>query len=114
MKKKKTSAVSKTRLKVGDEVVVIAGKFKKSTGKILAKSLEKGQVWVQGVNLRKKFMRPSQENPKGGAIETEGPVHISNVMFYDGKLKKGSRLSAGKNKAGKKVRIAKRSNKEID
>ncbi len=100
----------KTKLKVNDEVIVIAGKHKGKRGKILFIDRLGDRVIVQGVNLRKKFIRPSQENPQGGMIEIESPIHISNVMYYDPKLKKGVRLGF-KYEDGKKIRVI-RSNKQ--
>ncbi len=104
----------KTRLKVDDEVVVISGKNRKARGKILALDKEKGRVVVQGVNLKKRFSRPTQENPKGGRVEIEAPIHISNVMYFDAKAKKGTRLKIGQDKNGKRVRLSVTSGKEID
>lgn len=104
----------KTKLKRGDEVIVIAGRAKGQRGEILAIDREKGRVWVKGVNLRKRFERPTQENPKGGVVEREASIHISNVMIYDPKAKKGSRIRMGFNKDGKKVRILVKSNTELE
>lgn len=104
----------KTKLKINDEVIVISGKHKKSRGKILAIDKSRGRVIVQGVGLRKRFTRPSQENPKGGVVEIESPIHISNVMFYDSKTKKGSRIRMGQDKNGQKVRVSVSSGKEVD
>ncbi|MCS6984201.1 MAG: 50S ribosomal protein L24 [Leptospiraceae bacterium] len=104
----------KTRLKRGDVVVVIAGKAKGQKGEILAIDREKGRVWVKGVNLRKRYERPTQENPKGGVVEREASIHISNVMIYDPKAKKPSRIRMGVNKQGKKVRILVKSGTELD
>lgn len=100
----------KTKLKVNDEVVVISGKHKGKRGKILFIDRLGERVVVQGINLRKKFIRPSQENPQGGVIEVESPIHISNVMYYDSKLKKGVRLGF-KYEDGKKIRVI-RTNKQ--
>jgi large subunit ribosomal protein L24 len=82
----------KTRIKVNDEVIVIAGKMKSRKGKILAVDRERGRVIVQGVNLRKRFLRPTQENPKGGTVDMESPIHISNVQILDSKTKKPTRI----------------------
>lgn len=66
-------------LKVGTEVVVIAGSQKTKSGKITSINRNKETVTVEGVNLRKKAVKPNGEN-EGGIIEFEGPIHISNVM----------------------------------
>lgn len=97
---------TKTRLKVKDEVIVIAGKNKKSRGEILKIDREKKQIVVKGVNLRKRFARPTQENPKGGIIEIEMPIALSNVQLYDSKEKKQTRISYAADKAGKKARFS--------
>ncbi len=104
----------KTKLKIGDEAVVISGKSKRSRGKILAMSLKSGKVLLQGVNMKKKFSPPSQEMPQGGLIEMEFPVHLSNIQFWDAKSKKPTRLCYQVNKEGKKIRVAVKSRTEID
>jgi large subunit ribosomal protein L24 len=105
----------KTKLKVNDEVIVISGKHKGKRGKILYIDRLRERVIVQGVNKIKKYVRPTQENPQGGQIEIEAPIHISNVMFYDPKLKRGVRIGY-KFEDDKKIRVArgKGGNKEID
>ncbi|MDH5720364.1 MAG: 50S ribosomal protein L24 [Spirochaetia bacterium] len=113
-KLKNIKAPIKTRLKVNDEVVVIGGKSRKQRGKILAIDKKRGRVIVQGVNLRKRYARPTQENPKGGILEIESPVHISNVSYYDAKEKKAAKIRMSIDKAGKKVRISSASGKEVD
>ncbi|MDH4200451.1 MAG: 50S ribosomal protein L24 [Spirochaetia bacterium] len=102
----------KSRLKVNDEVIIISGKTRGQKGKILAMDLQRGRVIVQGVNLRKKFLRPTQQNPKGGSVEMEAPMHISNVQMLDSKSKKPSRIRM-QVKDGKKLRIAVKSDKEL-
>ena len=94
----------KTKLKKDDEVIVISGSEKGKRGKIIHIDQEKGKVFVQGIKKKKKFQRPSQENPKGGSIEIETSIHISNVMYYDSKNKKGVRLGF-KSQDGKKTRV---------
>ncbi|MBL8035518.1 MAG: 50S ribosomal protein L24 [Leptospiraceae bacterium] len=96
----------KTRLKVKDEVIVIAGKHKKSRGEVLRIDREKKQVVVKGVNLRKRFARPTQENPKGGVVEIEMPIALSNVQYYDSKEKKATRIAYIDDKGGKKARFS--------
>lgn len=96
----------KTKLKRGHEVIVISGKSKGQKGEILAINREKNRVIIKGVNLRKRFARPSQENPKGGVIEIEHSLHLSNVQYFDSKEKKPSRISFDKDKSGNKVRMS--------
>ncbi|MCE9500294.1 MAG: 50S ribosomal protein L24 [Leptospira sp.] len=102
----------KIKLKKNDEVVCIAGKDKGKKGKILSIDKRKDRVYVEGMNKRKRFMRPTQENPKGGIIEIEGSIHISNIMFFDSKKKKGVRTGVTKVK-DKVVRITKPEGREI-
>ena len=80
------------KLKVDDEVIVLSGKDKGKRGKIMAINRDRNILVVQGINLIRRFQRPSQENPKGGILELERPLHFSNVAYYDSKSKKGMRL----------------------
>ena len=98
------TAVNKSKLKKDDEVIVIAGSEKGKRGKIMYVDHAKGKVFVQGIKKLKRFQRPTQENPKGGILELEAGIHISNVMFYDSKSKKGVRLGS-KKQDGKKIRV---------
>lgn len=93
------------KLKVEDEVVVLAGKDKGKTGKVAKIDLKNKKVLVSGVNLVKKTMRPSQENPTGGILDVERPLHISNVAVLSPKDKKATRVRI-ETKDGKKVRVA--------
>ena len=68
-----------TRLRKGDEVVVITGDDKGSKGKILQVMREKNRVLVEGINLSKKHERKTQDNPQGAIVEREVPIHYSNV-----------------------------------
>lgn len=87
--------MTKKRLRPGDEVVVIAGNDKGRSGKII--SFRGDRVVVEGINVRKKHMKPTQQNQKGQIIDIEIPIHISNVKPYvDGKaVKLRSRFSQG-------------------
>lgn len=100
------------KLHKDDEVIVIAGKDKGRKGKILALDKKRDRVFIEGVNKRKRYVRPTQENPQGGQIEIEFPVHISNVMFFDSKKKKGVRIGSSEVK-GKKVRVTRPEGREI-
>ncbi len=75
--------MAKIHLRRGDTVRVIAGKFKGSEGKIMAVLPEKSRVVVDNVNVIKKAQRPTQDNPRGGFVEREAPIHISNVQLLD-------------------------------
>ncbi len=71
--------MAKLKIKRGDTVQVIAGADKGKSGKVLQVSPDAGRVLVEGVNLVKKHLRKSEENPQGGIVEQEAPVAISNV-----------------------------------
>ena len=97
------------KLRVGDPVIVIAGKDKGKHGEILAirkntKSPKKGisaerayqkneRIVVQGINKMKRFSPPTQENPQGGEIFIERSIHVSNVLYYDSKASRGYRVA---------------------
>ena len=80
------------KLKSGDKVIVISGKDKNKVG-IIQKALPReNKVIVEGVNVRKKHVKPTQSNPEGSIQEIYAPIDASKVMFYDEKSKTGSRL----------------------
>ena len=87
-----TTKFKKIKLKKDDEVICIGGADKGKKGKILSIDKRKDRIFVSGINKRKKYVRPTQENPQGGIIEIENSIHISNVMLYDSKKKKGARV----------------------
>lgn len=95
-------------IKTGDKVVVISGKDKGKEGVVLAAHPSTNKVTVEGVNVVKKHVRPSQMNPDGGIVEFEAPIHASNVMIVDPKSGKPTRVGF-KFVDGKKVRFAKKS-----
>jgi large subunit ribosomal protein L24 len=100
------------KIKTGDTVKVITGHEKGTIAKVLKVMPKDNKVIVEGVNLVKKHLKPSQVNPDGGIISKEMPVHASNVMAYDAKAKKPSRLGV-KIEKGKKVRYYKKSGNVI-
>ncbi|MCK5882470.1 MAG: 50S ribosomal protein L24 [Bacteriovoracaceae bacterium] len=93
------------KIKISDEVVVIAGKDKGKTGKVRLLNHKKNVALIEGVNMVKKTMKPTQENPAGGIIEKESPVHMSNIALISPKTNKATRVRI-EEKDGKKVRIA--------
>ncbi len=105
--------MGKIRLRKGDEVIVISGKDKGKTGKILKVIPDKERVIVEGVAVAKRHTKPSQANPQGGIIDKEMPVHISTVMAYDAKNKKGSRLGFKIDEDGTKIRVLRTSGEEF-
>lgn len=93
------------KLKLNDEVVITAGKDKGKKGKVTNINWKTNKVTVEGVNMVKKAIRPTQENPNGGIIDLEKPVNISNVMVASPKTGAPTRVRI-ENKDGKKVRVA--------
>lgn len=100
------------RIHKGDKVKIIAGSFKGTTGEVIKVSPKKEKVMIEGVNLVKKHIKPSEMNPDGGIIETEAWIHVSNVMAYDPKAKDASRIGY-KKVDGKNVRYYKKSGQLI-
>lgn len=92
------------KIKKGDKVKVITGSDKGTVADVIHVFPRKDMVVVEGVNLKKKHLKPTQENPDGGIAEAEAPIHVSNVMAYDPKAKKASKISF-KEEKGKKVRV---------
>ena len=103
---------NKIKLKKGDEVIVLTGKDNGKTGKIVRVIPDIRKVIVTDVNKYKKHQKPGNNEP-GGIIEKDMPLHVSNVAFYDSSLKKGIRVGYKFSKDGKKIRINKKSGKEI-
>src|SRR4051812_49292164 len=107
---------SKLRIRSGDEVVVIGGKDRGKTGRILRVDREKHRVFVEGLNMIKRHQRPSALNPnaQAGVIEREGPIHVSNVAIIDPKDHKPTRIGTTVTADGKRARVARRSGTQID
>ena len=101
----------KMKLKKGDEVVVIAGKDKGKTGKIILVKPKLNKAVVSGINKVKKNQKPDN-NQAGGIIEKDMPIHVSNLAYYDASIKKGVRIGFKLNK-NKKIRINKKNKKEV-
>ena len=81
-----------SRIRRGDEVVVIAGAHKGERGKVLRVDQEKGKVVVEGVNMVYRHVKPSRRNPQGGRLQKEAALHISNVLPFDSKTNRGARV----------------------
>lgn len=100
-------------IKKGDMIVVIAGKEKGKTGKVLEVNRKEERVLVERLNMVKRHQRPTQAQKQGGIIEKEAPIHISNVMLYDEKVGKGTRVGYKTLDDGKKVRISRKTGELI-
>ena len=105
------------KIRRDDEVIVISGKDKGKTGKVMRVDPSKDRVYVEGLNIIKRHTRPSQvpgsANAAGGVIEREGPIHISNVMLIDPKDKKPTRVGITR-EGGQRMRVTRRSQSKLD
>lgn len=98
------------KIKKGDNVIIIAGKDKGKTGKVLVAFPKENNVLVEGINISKKHQRAQKTGAKGQVIDKMMPIDVSNVVLNDG----GKRARAGKKLIGDKfVRINKKTGKEI-
>lgn len=104
----KTRFKPKYNIRKGDQVVVVAGDDKDLQKPRLVKQVlvDEGKILVEGVNIITKHTKPSAQNTKGGIIKKEAPIHISNVMLWDGK--QGTKVKR-EHKDDKKVRVSKKS-----
>ena len=108
-----------TRIKSGDEVIVVGGKDRGKRGKVLRVEPARDRVFVEGLNMIKRHQKPQQvagaqrAEQIGGVIEREGPIHVSNVMVADPKDGKPTRVGV-EVEDGKRYRVAKRSGTRLD
>ena len=100
--------------KVGDKVVVIAGKDKGKEGKIIKTLKNDNKVVVEGINMVTKHVKPSAQNENGGIIKVEAPIHASNVMILDPKTKKRTRIAHEIDENGKKHIISVKSKERLN
>jgi len=108
---KKTNS-KKMRIKKGDNVVVISGKYKGVKGKVLKAMPKENRVIVEKVNFIKKHTRPNQQNQQGGIVEKEAPIHVSNVKLYNEKINDVTRAIFEKH-GDTRTRICKKTGDEI-
>ncbi len=99
------------KIKKGDEVIVISGKYKGVKGKVLQARPTESRVVVEGVNRHKWHIKPTQEQA-GHIVDREAPIHVSNVALIDPKTKKATRAGY-KIEGDKKVRVSKKSGTQI-
>jgi large subunit ribosomal protein L24 len=103
----------KLHIKKGDTVMVITGVNKGQKGRVLEIVRKSDRAIVEGVNLMKKHTKPNADNPQGGIIEQEAPIHISNLMLVDPKSGEPTRIGRKVNDDGKIVRFSKKTGEEI-
>jgi large subunit ribosomal protein L24 len=96
------------KLKVNDEVVVTTGKSAGKTGKILSLNRKTSKVVVEGVNEVKRSVKPNQQNPEGGFVTKNLPLHSSNVALISPKTKKATKVKFVAGKDNKKSRVSKK------
>ena len=107
------------RIRRDDQVVIISGKDRGKSGKVLRTDPKKSRVYVEGLNIIKRHEKPRSTGDMataspGGIVEKEGPIHVSNVMVLDPKGNKGTRVGVRRTDDGKRVRVARRSGTEVD
>jgi large subunit ribosomal protein L24 len=102
------------KIRKGDTVKIVSGDDNGRIGKVLKTFPEANRIIVEGVNLIKRHTRPSQKNRKGGIIEKEGSVSVTNVLLYDLRTSVPTRIGYRRLKDGTKVRINKKSGEIIE
>ena len=104
------------RIRQDDEVMVIAGKDKGKTGKVLRTDPKRDRVYVAGLNMVKRHQRPNPGRPNAlvGVIEKEGPIHVSNVAIVDPKDHKPTRIGITRDDEGRRKRVSRRTGTELD
>lgn len=102
--------MAKLKIKKGDQVLVLAGRSRGHQGKVLRVMPSENRAIVEGANLIRKTERPNpQKQVKGGVLETEGPIHVSNLMLIDPEGGKPTRVGRKRLEDGSGVRVAKAS-----
>ena len=91
---------SQSRIRKGDNVIVISGKEKGNTGKVLSVDWKNDRILVEGLNMVVRHTKPNQRNQQGGIMKMESPIHYSNVMLFNSELNRGVRFRNKKNDAG--------------
>jgi large subunit ribosomal protein L24 len=104
------------KVRKDDEVIVISGKDKGKTGKVLRVDRQTERVFVEGLNMIKRHQAPTpgRPNQQVGVIEREGPIHVSNVAIVDPKDHKPTRVGVRRDENGRRMRVTKRSGSELD
>jgi large subunit ribosomal protein L24 len=105
--------MAKMKIRKGDRVKVIRGNHRDQEGTVLRVEPEKNRVVIEGINRRKRHMKPSQTNPEGGIVEFEAPVHASNVMLLDPGTGEPTRVRSQVGSDGKRERVAVKSGRVI-
>ena len=108
------------RIRRDDTVRVISGKDRGRTGRVKSVDPKNDRVYVEGVNIVKRHIKPrtlrdtQRAQEIGGIVEMEGPIHVSNVMLVDPSSNQPTRVGSRRDDEGRRVRVARRSGKDID
>ena len=104
------------KIRTDDQVIVIAGKDKGKTGRVLRVDRKADKVFVEGLNMIKRHQRPNPARPNAqvGVIEREAGIHVSNVAIVDPKDNKPTRVGVTRGDDGRRMRVTKRSGSELD
>ena len=107
---------SKMKIRRDDQVLVISGKDRGKTGRVLRVDPKKERVFVEGLNIVKRHQKPvaGRPNMQVGVIEKEGAIHVSNVALSDPKDGRPTRVGIRRTDSGKPIRVTKRSGTEVD
>ena len=103
----------KSRIKKGDLVMVIAGKERGKTGKVLDVQVKSGRMTIEKLNMIKRHTKPNAKNKQGGILEREGSINASNVMAYCESIQKPSRIRIKVLEDGRKVRVYQKAPAEL-
>lgn len=106
--------MSGMKIKKGDKVEVLAGKYRGKQGKVLRSFPESNRIIVEGVNLVKKHARPSKENPQGGIMHKEAPIDASNVALVCDSCGRNVRVGFRLEGEGKKMRTCRKCGADLD
>ena len=104
------------KIRTDDQVIVISGKDKGKTGKVIRVDRARDRVYVEGLNIVKRHQRanPARANAPVGVIEREGGIHVSNVAILDPEDNKPTRIGTRRTEQGNRMRVTKRSGTELD
>jgi len=101
------------KIRKGDTVIVIAGDDKGKTGRVLSVDEDKARVIVEKVNFVKRHTKPRRQGVQGGIIEKEAPIHLSNVMLFDAKAGRGTRVGVRELADGTRERVSRASGETL-
>ncbi|MBX3326300.1 MAG: 50S ribosomal protein L24 [Nitrospira sp.] len=104
----------KSRIRKGDTVIVISGRERGKTGKVMSVDLRAGKLIVEKLNVIKRHTKPNQKAKQGGILEREAPLQISNVMFFCPVTQKPTRVGMRTQDDGRRVRFSKKSNETLE